>query len=138
MERGEKISNYNCWGYAVGEKAWFTSSNRKYGKVLKRTYDIALGFIEEHFLPEFGKDYIVVKEEDIKPKTNLIAFKCGRYDFHFMKRFKNGHWKHKPGSCEIEKIKKEEVFQDIWRGGYYDSPTVFIALKEEYPEYILQ
>ena len=67
--------------------------------------------------------------EDLEDDEYLIAYKCGRSDFHYCKRLPNGQWWHKMGSSRTRRIAEHKVYSDTWLGGKYDSETAFFAKK---------
>ena len=97
----------NCYGYAFGKNKWFLMrssisciSRKKYQK-LADEFESRCGLKRVH-----RKDMVLGKE--------YIAFRIGPNDFHFMKRGKNGHWRHKQGGCQITSISQKKVFAPQW------------------------
>jgi hypothetical protein len=100
------MSNYrkaNCMGYALGVNDWLYFYDITYKdavKVLSKHYNLE---------PVEKKDMVLGKE--------YIAYRWGKEsnsDFHFMKRGKKGHWRHKIGSLPIEAISQKKVFSPAW------------------------
>ena len=127
---------FNCGGYALETYSWICpydteedsdrlfddwycsmSSNEK----LEETVEWML-----HRVPGLRK---VNGVEDLKEDEYLIAYKCGNFDFHYMKRLPNGQWWHKPGSGRTRRIAEHKVYARTWSDGKYDSDTVFLAKK---------
>ena len=105
----------NCMGYALGKNKWlhpekfFRGNYNNVPELLARKYSLK---------PVEKKDMVLGKE--------YIAFRWGNQkenDFHFMKRGKKGHWRHKLGSLPIEVISQKKVFSAAWvtRWHSYDS-----------------
>lgn len=135
--------DYNCYSYAVEHREeWLYSikgveelevdcwANWYYLKNGGKINDLIDIFVKKDVLERFP-EFTIVKLEDIKEHTRLIAVKLAEDDFHFMKRHVGGHWYHKRGGGEIQRISKEKVFADSWYQSYI-SKTVFLGYKEDY------
>lgn len=132
---------FNCYSYAMNEcKTWINC--RKDIEELEKIFypwkflrngtidELVEIFVKKDVLVNFP-EFKIIKQEEIKKNTRLVAVKMSSGDFHFMKRFPNGHWFHKMASKDIEPIKKEIVFSDEWFDKY-NSKTVFLGYKEDY------
>lgn len=127
---------FNCGGYALSTYNWLCpydteedsdrlfddwysdmSSNEK----LEETVDWMLRHVPDLRL--------VNGVEDLEEDEYLIAYKCGRTDFHYMKRLPSGQWWHKMGSSRTRRISEKAVYADTWLHGKYDSDTAFFAKK---------
>lgn len=128
-------SSYNCGGYALGIFSWYHPNKENDGM----EYKITNGFRTEKegqaltdyavkvMLEEFPTMRRVSSLEEIKPDEYAILFRLSSDgDFHFIKRDKGGHWRHKRGGLhKIESIKTKDIF-NIWCGRY-DGPIVIFA-----------
>ena len=127
---------FNCGGYALSTYNWLCpydteedsdrlfddwysdmSSNEK----LEETVDWMLRHV-----PDLRR---VNGVEDLEDDEYLIAYKCGRTDFHYCKRLPSGQWWHKMGSSRTRRIAEHKVYASTWLGGKYDSDTAFFAKK---------
>lgn len=59
---------------------------------------------------------LVSKSEMVLGKE-YVAFRFGCSDFHFAKRGKDGHWRHKMGPQPVEAISTKVIFGKEWRMG---------------------
>ena len=158
IERGEKdylnesgsrsvetvnVREYNCGGYALNTFTWYRPHKRKYvvygdeyeeltEKDIKETYSYCISVM----LKDFPSLRVIKNIKELQKNEYAIAFRIGGLgngvdDFHFMKRAKNGHWTHKMGQGNIERIKKEEVFAEIWQApfGDYKGKIILFAKK---------
>lgn len=119
-----KYNDANCMGYALKINDWLIpcywnhskTNTKRLVETLENDFNLKEVSIEEM---TFGKEY--------------IAFRFGRRDFHYMVRGKQGHWRHKPGSCPVVSISQKEVFAKRWVnsiGTVYDS-SIFLFEKIE-------
>jgi hypothetical protein len=117
---------YNCGGYALNTFSWYcphNETNRYYSSYnergMKKTTQNAVAFM----LAEFSDLRVIKDIKELAQDEYAIAFRIGgvngTHDFHFMKRAKNGRWYHKAGGLNIESIKKEEVFSEEWKTGWF-------------------
>ena len=140
----KNVNKFNCYSYAVNHRSeWLTIPEaghftRKYGSTWDFLEDVegsinelAKYFVVEEILLNFP-EYVIVDKKDIKKGTRLIAFKMADNDYHFMKRFPNGHWFHKRGGLPIEPIKTKSALAKEWSNGRYYSKTIFLGYKEDY------
>lgn len=104
----------NCMAYALDINRWLHPRGWDYD------YEV---------MPQFlAKDYNLklVEKKDMVLGKEYIAFRWGKErdnDFHFMKRGKQGHWRHKVGSTPVKVISQKEVFSPAWVTNWhsYDS-----------------
>lgn len=139
-EHNIDLREFNCGGYALNTYCWITPytmtpwtfyDNKKKGN---ENFEKSLEHSVNYMLKVF-KDKLRIIEDlhELKENEYAVAYRMGRDDFHFMKRKKNGHWYHKMGMSEIEKISKREVFADKWTNNYgdiYNSRIVLFAVVE--------
>lgn len=97
----------NCYGYALGTKHWLqlecfdrTSHSRVNDVAAECDLEIRERF--EWLRPVHRNDMQLGKE--------YVAMRIAPTDFHFMKRNKTGHWRHKMGSSPVEAISQKKVF----------------------------
>ena len=79
-------------------------------------------------------------------QENLVALKCGPFDYHFMVRV-DGIWYNKPGTTPlIENENYLNVISKVWKGRYinkngniknddsiyYDDVTIYFAIKKDW------
>ena len=138
-----ELEDFNCYSYAMGiRNEWLDIKNEGY---FERCFfgsrwqflmndgtidELAEIFVKTDILVKFP-ELVIVDFKDIKKGTRLIAFKMSNDDFHFMKRFPNGHWFDKRGGDVIETIKKDYALSEVWYGDY-NSKTIFLGYKEDY------
>ena len=141
--------DYNCGGYALGTYSWYCPAKEE----TDDDYDcIVYGDCEEFFdeeerehitnicinamLEDFKDSLRVINDiKELKENEYAIAFRVSGEcdDFHYCKRDKRGHWTHKMGSRNIEKIKKEDVFAPYWLNSWgekYVGRIVLFAKKD--------
>jgi hypothetical protein len=109
MPYNKNVSS-NCMGYAVGVNDWLVVGNYK-----AAAYDMDSEYEEELV---YDKDFtlIPVHKRELKLGKEYIAYRFGYHDFHFCKRDKKGHWRHKMGSKCPETISQKKVFAKKWDG----------------------
>lgn len=93
----------NCYSYAakyphdwLQVDAWYSREN----------------IIEE--LLERNPNWRPVTKSDLVLGKEYVAFRYGQDDFHFMRRTKTGHWRHKCGSGMVKSVSQKEVFDREW------------------------
>lgn len=134
-----KAEQYNCGGYALGTKDWFRpyktthrGARADYQKLLQDNnydYDEILEKCSTFIIKNSsGNIRRVEEDEEIRKDENLVAFRIGMHDFHFMVR-KGKNWFHKMGVENIQRIKKKYVFAESWNYAY-DSDIIFFAIKK--------
>lgn len=105
----------NCMGYALSVNDWLIPyiwrvDRNATPKHLSKGYNLKPIKKNEMVL---GKEYIAFRWTNSKRDS----------DFHFMKRGRNGHWRHKPGGTPVRPASQKEVFSSVWFSGEfrYDS-----------------
>lgn len=122
---------YNCGGYALecftwwnGSEDisffWFDPDDRGEAERITSLY-------VKELLADFPDMRTVDSLDDIRENEYAILFRLSSDgDFHFLKRDRGNHWRHKMGNWyEIDTIKQSEIF-DIWCG-IYNGPIVIFA-----------
>lgn len=111
-------SQANCMGYALNKNRWMKIPNWEN----RTTLDIALWLEKQFNLKMVNRSQMVLGKE-------YIVFRRSQQDFHFMRRSKEGHWRHKPGGNYVRPISEKEVFASQWVSNpwlYYNStPYIF-------------
>jgi hypothetical protein len=110
-------NDYNCMGYALGDKRWL--GIRKWDD-LKAVVKVLV----KHYALQ------VVTKAEMVSGQEYVAYRYGHGDFHYMKRDADGLWTHKAGSSSIASIEEYEVFDTEWDGGYngYDSDILLFQV----------
>lgn len=100
-KRGRWKGHTNCYSYAVDDNSdWLLAEDSDYLSWIE-------WFIEEYNLkPVSRKDVVLGKE--------YIAFRYCGHDFHFMRRNKQGYWRHKMGGTPVKAISTKKVFAESW------------------------
>lgn len=62
-------------------------------------------------------NFYLIDKKDMVLGKEYIAYRFGADDFHFMRRGKNGHWRHKMGTRPVVSISRKEVFSKYWDSG---------------------
>ncbi len=133
--------DYNCGGFALGTFEWLELSSFKVFNYLKakeillkkkdvktkkdrrflKDYRKKINRNTKECVEELLKNYdfirIIKKTSELKPNEYAFTFRRGDDDFHFIRRFSNGVWTHKPGSMSIRKMETKEVFSKEWEHG---------------------
>lgn len=112
-----RYSRANCMGYALGYNEWLRVPNWKSQSAL----DSALYLAEKYNMKLVSKSDMVLGKE-------YVVFRISSQDFHFMRRDKNGNWRHKPGWREVRPISEKKVFANYWQHGalwYNSTPFIF-------------
>ena len=132
--RNTYVRDYNCMGYALDTYSWLIAYMED-GEtdpfncgVSKEEQEEILMSCAKYLLNNFSLVPVTREQAyNVRGKKQIIAFRIGKYDFHFMVRRKNGSWYHKMGSYDIKRISKEEVFANVWTNGWdrYDSEILF-------------
>lgn len=129
--------SYNCGGYALETFSWYEPT----GKAHPSWQDFCFKNTEEAerktkkcvraMLREFPTLRVIKTLADVRPDEYAIMFRLSDDgDFHFLKRDKRGHWRHKCGGWEVETIKVANIFGE-WRFGRYNGPIVIMAKRRE-------
>ena len=103
----------NCYGYAMNINRWLVLNSFEFGSH-SRVNEVAAECNKE-LLEEFS-NLKPVSREDMQLGKEYVAMRIGPEDFHFMKRLKTGHWRHKQGYLPVEAISERKVFDP--RGWY--------------------
>ena len=90
----------NCFGYAVGIPDWLLMENKR---------------LPNRELVEYGLK--PVRKSEMVLGKEYVAYRYGKDDFHFMKRTKQGHWRHKQGYKPVTTISQKVVFAKVWHRG---------------------
>ena len=127
---------FNCGGYALETYNWICpydteeDSDRLFEDWCSDlTSNDKLQETVEWMLERVPDLRLVNGVEDLEEDEYLIAYKCGRTDFHYCKRLPSGQWWHKMGSSRTRRISEKAVYADTWLHGKYDSDTAFFAKK---------
>lgn len=113
----------NCFGYAFGIPQWLLVSDYS---------DSYQDFVS--FFLSLGKP---VTKKEMQQGKEYIAYKYCAQDFHFMRREKTGHWRHKMGWSNVQTISQKDVFAPIWCNNY-NSKTYFIEVTEQTEQFVQQ
>ena len=135
---------YNCGGYALDTFSWYHPYRQKDGDIsdlLDKFQDDANAVLEyttQYMLKEFKKKLRVITTlSELKENEEAVAYRIETegYDFHFVRRKRNGSWYGKTGSCPtIYRYTEAEVFDfssAAWGDGRYDSQMILFALITE-------
>ena len=117
---------YNCGGYALESFSWYLP--RLNGDDVCRadgtTIEDCVKAMEEDF-PNLRR---IQEISELKENEYAVAFRLSDYDFHYIKRARNGHWYHKMGGLHyIRTMKEEVVFSESWGKGY-DGEIALLAI----------
>ena len=138
---GNNIHDFNCQGFAFGTYEWDYPYDQAYRNVMFTANEDDDYFINEYLniTVNWLLDYycnqlrLIDNVKDAKEDEEVIAYRVGATDFHFMKRKSNGKWYHKPGANSIRVAKQKEVFSKVWinaSGTKYTSDIVLFAFKK--------
>lgn len=126
---------HNCAGYAFHCKKWLDVDNLPFEKV--NVQSVLKNFLERN---SCHINYSVHRCTNCITKDNeeLIAFRIAKekkskwWDFHFMRRGKDGKWRHKMGKTSTE-IYKGDITAPWIRpdGVVYDSKIIFLKIKKK-------
>jgi hypothetical protein len=94
----------NCYSYAVGYSCkWL---------LIKSSHPDS---VDE--LLERNPNFRLVQRQDLVLGKEYIAYRYGCRDWHFAKRGKDGHWRHKMGGTKVKPVSTKEIFAKEWRMG---------------------
>ena len=135
---GNNIHGFNCQGFALGTYKWDFPYDRAYRGVMFTAdeeddylIDQYLNITVNWLLNHYCNQLRIIKDiKDAKEDEEVIAYRVGANDFHFMKRKSNGKWYHKPGANPIRIAEQKEVFSKVWAnrdGTTYTSDIVLFA-----------
>ena len=138
---GNNIHGFNCQGFAFRTYKWDFPYDRAYKGVMftadegddyliDQYLNITVNWLLNHY---YNQLRIIKDIKDAKKDEEVIAYRVGATDFHFMKRKSNGKWYHKPGYSPIRIAEQKEVFSKVWAnrdGTTYTSDIVLFAFKK--------
>ena len=120
--------DYNCGGYALGIFNWYVPRSGRRGQVDYR--NCTLSSCIQVMLNELPNVRQITDVRQLHKNEYAVAFRLGRFDFHYMRRAHNGHWTHKMGAWPIETILKSDVFSPQWCDAY-DGEIALLAVRED-------
>lgn len=92
----------NCYSYAINNpKKWMLINQEDYSNAVWT-------------LLRANPNWKLVSKEDVVLGKEYVAFRYCATDFHFMKRNKQGYWRHKMGGSPVTAISTKEVFAKTW------------------------
>lgn len=94
----------NCYSYAVNFPNKWLLIDGRYSQGVDELLDK-------------NPNFRLVSRADLVLGKEYVAYRYGSTDFHFMKRGKNGHWRHKMGSDPVQVVSTKDVFADRWDYG---------------------
>ena len=138
---GNNIYFFNCQGFAFGTYQWEFPYDQAYRGVMFTADEDNDYLIDEYLnitvnwlLNYYSSQLRIIDDiNEIEQGEEVIAYRVGATDFHFMKRKSNGKWYHKPGCGPIQSITQKEVFNKIWKnkdGVTYTSKLILFAFKK--------
>ncbi len=125
-------SMFNCGGYALNTFSWYQP-----GEDCNMWYYYDSSNMEDYtdycidvMLEDFDDLRVINDLSEIRSNEYAIAFRLSSNgDFHYIKRDKTHHWRHKRGCCAtIMTMTEYEVLNTFWCG-IYDGPLVLFAKK---------
>lgn len=90
----------NCYGYATKTPKWL---------LLEEEYRHG---VDE--LLERNPTWKLVNRADMVLGKEYVAYRYCSSDFHFMRRNKQGYWRHKMGWSSVKAISTKDVFAESW------------------------
>lgn len=90
----------NCYGYATNTPKWLLLD----GSYSKAVYELL----------DKNPNWKLVKRSEMVLGKEYVAFRYGKEDFHFMRRNKQGYWRHKQGPMPVQAISTKDVFAKSW------------------------
>ena len=117
---------YNCGGYALESFSWYVPelNGDDVCRADGTTIEDCVKAMEEDF-PNLRR---IQEIGELKENEYAVAFRLSDYDFHYIKRARNGHWYHKMGGLHyINTMKEEVVFSESWGRGY-DGEIALLAI----------
>lgn len=138
---GNNIYDFNCQGFAFGTYQWdypydqaykgvmFTADEDNY-YLIDEYLDITVNWLLNYYSSQLR---VINNIKEIEQGEEVIAYRVGAHDFHFMKRKSNGKWYHKPGASPVQSVTQKEVFSKVWKnrsGTTYTSELVLFAFKK--------
>lgn len=120
---------YNCGGYALESFNWYLP--RLNGDDVCRVYGTTVEDCVRAMEEDFPNLRRIQEISELKENEYAVAFRLSDYDFHYIKRARNGHWYHKMGSAHyINTMKEEVVFSESWGRGY-DGEIALLAITRQ-------
>ena len=122
--------SYNCYGNGIGKKIAAKPSGYKPGESTKTTY--------KHVKSDLGEDNVrPLKsiDDSIYDDEFMVALRCGKDDFHFIRRLDDGTWYNKSGNAPGVVLTKDEVENVIkgdgkWYGMYRYKNYLVLSLRK--------
>lgn len=97
----------NCYSYAIDyPDKWMLINDNNYKQGVQT-------------LLEANPNFRRVRRNEMVLGKEYVAYRFGKTDFHFMKRGKDGHWRHKMGWSNVEAISTKLVFDKVWNFSHY-------------------
>ena len=138
---GNNIYDFNCQGFAFGTYQWDYPYDLAYKGVMFTADEDNCYLIDEYLditvnwlLNYYSSQLRVIDNiKEVEQGEEVIAYRVGAHDFHFMKRKSNGKWYHKPGASPIQSVTQKEVFSKVWKnrnGTTYTSELILFAFKK--------
>lgn len=129
--------SYNCGGFALKTYSWY----RPYDRFNHGWADISNESLEEyveHMLKEIPYLRRLNTERDAREDEEIVLFRVGSGDFHFLRKVSRNEYHHKVGARSyIEKMTQDEAYDEYWKGRY-DSEIVVFGLSKTIREKILR
>lgn len=95
----------NCYSYAIDNPdKWMLINQDDYREGV-------------YTLLEANPNFRLVSRNEIKLGKEYVAYRFSYNDFHFMKRGKDGHWRHKMGWSPVLAVSTKFVFSKVWDCG---------------------
>jgi hypothetical protein len=117
---------YNCGGYALESFSWYIPELN--GHRVCRADGTTVDDCVQAMMIDFPNLRRIQTLDELKENEYAVAFRLSDYDFHYIKRARNGHWFHKRGrSNYIDTMKEEIVFSESWCNGY-DGEIALLAI----------
>ena len=117
---------YNCGGYALESFSWYIPMLD--GVHVCRAEGTTIDYCVQAMMIDFPNLRRIQTLDELKENEYAVAFRLSDYDFHYIKRARNGHWFHKMGSSYyISTMKEEVVFSESWGRGY-DGEIALLAI----------
>ena len=132
---------FNCGGFALKTFSWYCPF-RKGDRDLENLYDrfngdylAVLQYTVDYMLKDFkGKLRVIQDLAELQEGEEAVAYRIETdcWDFHYIRRKKNGKWYGKIGWLpEIRRYTEEEAFDyksGAWGNGRYNSEMILFAL----------
>lgn len=132
---------YNCGGFALKTFSWYCPMGRNDRDLITlldrfdSDYMAVLQYTVDYMLNDFkGKLRVIQSLDELQKNEEAVAYRIATngYDFHYVRRKKNGSWYGKMGCCmSINRYTEEQVFDfesEAWSNGKYDSEMIFICV----------